>query len=225
MLTLSVGGTETGTGGEEAPLLLRDELPLLGRHNVMNALAASLTARLAGAEPDGIRDGLRSFRPLPHRLEPILERGGVLWVNDSKATNVAAALSAIRSLERTVVLLLGGKDKGEDFRPLARALPGKARAAVLYGASSSRLARELSGELAGTPGAPVVLQVEGGLGEAVALAGSIAEAGDAVLLSPACSSFDEFTGYEARGARFTEAAKALGAAANRGSVPDGGGRT
>src|SRR5690606_34019384 len=102
----------------ETPLLPAAELGILGRHNVRNALAASLTARLAGAEPEGIRLGLRSFRSLPHRLEPVGEHEGVLWVNDSKATNVAAARSALESLDRPLVVLLGGKDKGEDFRPL-----------------------------------------------------------------------------------------------------------
>jgi UDP-N-acetylmuramoylalanine--D-glutamate ligase len=213
VLTLSLGSGGRAIGGEEAPLVPRDELPLLGRHNVMNALAASLAARLAGAEPDGIRRGLRTFRPLPHRLEPVVDRGGILWVNDSKATNVAASLSAIRSMERRLVLLLGGKDKGEDFRPLGRALPGKARTVVLYGAASARLGRELA-EVLGVKasGAPVLVQVGGGLSEAVAFAGSVAEPGDAVLLAPACSSFDEFEGYEARGRRFTELARAAASA-------------
>ncbi|MEX1257036.1 MAG: UDP-N-acetylmuramoyl-L-alanine--D-glutamate ligase [Gemmatimonadota bacterium] len=215
VLTLAVGGSRGEEGGDEAPLLPRGELQLLGRHNVMNALAASLAARLAGADPEGIRKGLRSFRPLPHRLEPVLDGGGVLWVNDSKATNVAASLSAIRSMERPLVLLLGGKDKGEDFRPLGRALSGKSRAVVMYGAAAARLGRELAEalgekEASSSRKAPVLLHVAGGLEEAVALAGSVTEAGDAVLLAPACSSFDEFEGYEARGRRFAELASLLG---------------
>jgi UDP-N-acetylmuramoylalanine--D-glutamate ligase len=136
-------------------------------------------------------------------------------VNDSKATNVAASLSAIRSMERPLVLLLGGKDKGEDFRPLGRALSGMSRAVVLYGAAAARLGKELAEalgekEASSSGNAPVLLHVAGGLEEAVALAGSVAEAGDAVLLAPACSSFDEFDGYEARGRRFSELASLLG---------------
>lgn len=211
VLTLSLGSTGGGAPGVEERLIPRSEFSLLGRHNVLNALAAALAARLAGAEPEGIRAGLRTFRSLPHRLEPVANRGGVLWVNDSKATNVAAAVGALASLECPVVLLLGGKDKGEDFRPLAGAMRGRVRAAILYGAASERLRGELlegldSAEVAVSAGGPSLHQVEGGLDAAAALAGSLAKPGDAVLLAPACSSFDEFENYEARGRRFSELA-------------------
>jgi len=190
------------------------ELPLIGRHNVMNALAASLAARLAGAAPEGIRAGLRSFRPLPHRLEPVGEWRGVTWVNDSKATNVAAAAGALRSLDPPVVLLLGGSDKGEEFGPLAEAMRGKVRCVILFGASADRIERELRatwGE-AVAPGRegiakgrlPELTRVDGGLAGAVKAARSLARIGDIALLSPACASFDEFTGYAERGSRFRE---------------------
>jgi len=208
-------------GAEEA-LIPREELPLLGRHNVMNALAASLTARLAGAGVDGIREGLRSFRALPHRLQKVGNRGGIVWVNDSKATNVAATESALRSLDGTIVLLLGGKDKGEDFRPLGRALHGTVRAAVLYGEAAARLESEVGeglregarGDLSDAPAGleppsvapPTLVRVHGGFTAAVAAAEELARPGDLLLLSPACSSFDEFDGYESRGQRFTELA-------------------
>jgi UDP-N-acetylmuramoylalanine--D-glutamate ligase len=199
----------------EEALIPRSELRLLGDHNVMNALAASLTARLAGARVDGIREGLRSFRPLTHRLEPVVERDGVLWVNDSKATNVTAAAQAIESVGRPVVVLLGGKDKGEDFRPLADALWGRARAAVVYGAAGDRLHRELSEALAALPPdgpAPLLIQVDEGFEAAVSAARSIARAGDAVLLAPACSSYDQFRSYEERGLSFSELAHTGGQA-------------
>jgi UDP-N-acetylmuramoylalanine--D-glutamate ligase len=202
---------EEGEGGEEA-LIPRDELPLLGRHNVMNALAASLSARLAGAELEGIRKGLRTFRALPHRLQKVGDRGGVLWVNDSKATNVAATESALRSLNGPIVLLLGGKDKGEEFTPLGRSLPGKVRSAVLYGAAAGRLEAEVQAGLrnalsTGTGSeAPTLRRVDGGFDAAVAAAEEMAHPGDLLLLSPACSSFDEFDGYESRGRRFAELA-------------------
>ncbi len=180
--------------GEETLLPVSD-LPLLGRHNQLDALAAALTARMAGAGAVGIADGLRTARPLPHRLEPVAEAHGVLWVNDSKATNVAATRSALESLSRPVVLLLGGKDKGEDFRTLRSALAGRVRAVVAFGAAGERIARELEGA------APLSLET-GPFAEVVAAAADRAVEGDIVLLSPACSSFDMFQNYEERGRRF-----------------------
>ena len=209
VLTLRVGEERSPAAPEEA-VVARDELQLLGRHNVMNALAAVLAARLAGAAIAGLRRGLASFAPLPHRLEPVAERRGVLWVNDSKATNVSATLSALASFERPVILILGGKDKGEDPLPLAPALRAAAvRAVALYGETAERWARELSGALAGGAGCgderTPVTAVEG-FDAAVAVASRQALPGDAVLLSPACPSFDLFGSYEERGARFTELA-------------------
>ncbi|MFQ5537090.1 MAG: UDP-N-acetylmuramoyl-L-alanine--D-glutamate ligase [Gemmatimonadota bacterium] len=178
----------------EVPLIPVEAFPLLGRHNVMNALAASLTASVAGAPAEALRNGLRRAAPLPHRLEPVAERDGVLWVNDSKATNVAAACSAVRSMSRPVVLLLGGQDKGEDFSPLLEAMEG-VRAVVVYGAAAGRIAAALE------HAAPVT-RVEGGLEAVVAEAARMARPGDVVLLAPACSSFDMFRNYEERGRTF-----------------------
>lgn len=184
------------TEGQADALIPTEELPLLGRHNLGNALAAAITARLAGANAEGLRSGLRTARPLPHRLEPVADRDGVLWVNDSKATNVAATRSALESLDRPVVLLVGGKDKGEDF---SRLVPDGAgvRAVIAYGAAGSRLVSELSGSDL----------VAGGLESAVRRAAAIAQPGDVVLLSPACSSFDMFENYEERGRLFTALAR------------------
>ncbi|HSH74778.1 MAG TPA: UDP-N-acetylmuramoyl-L-alanine--D-glutamate ligase, partial [Longimicrobiales bacterium] len=186
--------------GASEPLVPVDDLPLLGRHNVANALAAALTARLAGGEPEGIAAGLRSARPLPHRMEPVGERGGALWVNDSKATNVAATRSALASLDRPVVILLGGKDKGEDFGSLAAALRGRVRHALAYGAAGPRIEKELRGVV------PIEL-METDFEAVVERAAKLARPGDLVLLSPACSSFDMFDSYEHRGRRFAELAQ------------------
>jgi UDP-N-acetylmuramoylalanine--D-glutamate ligase len=180
--------------GRVDPLGDARRLPLMGRHNALNALAASVAARLAGAEPEDLRRGLGSFRPLPHRLTPVAEAGGVLWVNDSKATNVAAARSSVASMDRPLVVLLGGKDKGEDF---AAALPKSGppvRAVVAYGAAGPRIARALEDRVDVLPA--------DGLSQAVARAREVAVPGDAVLLAPACSSFDEFNDYEERGRVF-----------------------
>jgi UDP-N-acetylmuramoylalanine--D-glutamate ligase len=187
-------------GGEDV-LAETGAFPLLGRHNHLNALAAALTARLAGASLDGIVRGLGTARPLPHRLEPVVEGRGILWVNDSKATNVAATRSALESLSRPVVLLLGGKDKGEDFRPLRACLSG-VRAAVVYGAAGRRIAAELEG-------AADLTLLAADFRTVVRAAQERAREGDILLLSPACSSFDMFESYEDRGRQFAALAGEL----------------
>jgi UDP-N-acetylmuramoylalanine--D-glutamate ligase len=207
-------------------LVGRSELRLIGRHNVDNALAAALVARLAGAEPDRIADGLRSARPLPHRLEPILDRGGILWVNDSKATNVAATRSALASLDRPVVILLGGKDKGEPFGPLADALADRARAVIAYGAVGPRILSELRGELRSElrdrgdgelrRELPTVELMGSDFESVMRRAAALAVPGDIVLLSPACSSYDMFENYEHRGRRFGELAVQVAAQSEEG---------
>ena len=195
MLTLSVGGVEE-------PLLSRQRLPLMGGHNVANALAAALVARLAGVTPPDLARGLATARALPHRMEPVAERAGVTWVNDSKATNVAATVSALTSLDRPVVVLLGGKDKGEDVSALGPALRDYARAAVCYGAAGPRIADSIEpGVEAGRVYRAVTFV------EAVHRGAELARPGDLLLLSPACSSFDEFENYEARGRRFAALAR------------------
>ena len=185
--------------GEEEALLPASELPLLGHHNRLNALAAALTARLAGANAPGLTRGLGSARPLPHRMEPVAQAHGVLWVNDSKATNVAAARSALESLSRPVILLLGGKDKGEDFGGLRSAMDN-VRTLVVFGAAGSRIAEALEG-------AAPMTRVDGSLRDVVKAAARAAREGDVVLLSPACSSFDMFDNYEDRGRQFAALAR------------------
>ncbi len=187
--------------GEIEPILPISDFPLIGRHNVDNALAAAIVSRLAGAAAGGVTAGLGSARALPHRLEPVRDESGVLWLNDSKATNVAATRSALSSLARPVVLLVGGKDKGEPFAALAAAVEGRARVVLAYGAAGQRAADELRNAVG--PGTTVEF-VGGGLDAVVTRASEVARAGDVVLLSPACSSFDMYESYEHRGWHFVE---------------------
>ena len=187
-------------GGVEEPLLQHRELSTMGRHNTANALAASLAARVAGAPAASIARGLREFRPLPHRLEPVGNAGGLRWVNDSKATNVAATVGALGSLEGPLVLLLGGRDKGEVLDLLRQALHPGVRAAVLFGEARGRFASKLEGSV------PLRV-VDGSFEDAVAAARQLTEKGDILLLSPACSSFDMFENYVARGNRFSALAR------------------
>ena len=189
------------------------DLALPGRHNLANALAALLAAIASGAAdaylaPGAAASALRSFPPLPHRLEPVGTVRGVRWVNDSKATNIAASASALRSLDDRVVLLLGGTDKGEDFRGLMPALRSRIRAVVAYGAAGERAAREITGA---TGGAFPVQWVDGPFEEVVAAGQKLARRGDALLLAPACSSFDMFDNYQQRGDTFRALARASGA--------------
>jgi UDP-N-acetylmuramoylalanine--D-glutamate ligase len=183
------------------PLLRRSDLKLLGDHNVANALAAALAAPPDLCDRDRIAEALKGFRPLHHRLEPVRELDGVLWVNDSKATTVSAAKSAVQSVGRPVVLLLGGRDKGGDFRELAPALAG-ARGVIAYGEAGPRVASELDEDVA-------VVKMGSDFGQVLAKARALARPGDAVLLSPACSSFDMFSNAEQRGDMFTAWVEAL----------------
>ena len=184
-----------------APLLPRKDLPLLGQHNVGNALAASLAVMAADRSLQtqksrkGIAAALRTFRSLPHRLELVGEFGGVQWINDSKATNVSSTAVAIDGMERPTVLLLGGRHKGEAYTPLAEAVRRKVKRVIAYGEAAPIIATDLR---------PVVDVVRLGsdFEEVMRAARAAAQAGEAVLLSPACSSYDMFSNYEERGERF-----------------------
>ena len=185
----------------DEPLLRRNEFPLLGDHNVGNALAAALA--VATADPahtsinarKRIAHGLRSMSPLAHRLETVAEENGVLWVNDSKATNVAAARVGIAAMTRPTILLLGGRHAGEPYTDLADPIRKRCKAVLAYGESAELIQRDL--------GAVTPLQrINGRFPEVVARARELAVPGDCVLLSPACKSFDMFTDYEDRGRTF-----------------------
>jgi UDP-N-acetylmuramoylalanine--D-glutamate ligase len=182
-------------------LLARTELGLLGDHNVANALAAALAVRQAGVTPAVIAAGLRSFRPLPHRLEPVRDVGGVHWINDSKATNIASTVVAVEAMDRPFVLLLGGRHKGEPYTRLAPLLKDRCRLVIAYGEAGELIARDLGGKVPlerGTTFEDVVLRAR-----------RAAQPGDSVLLSPACSSYDMFKNYEERGATFRKLVEAM----------------
>jgi UDP-N-acetylmuramoylalanine--D-glutamate ligase len=184
-----------------APLLPRAELPLLGDHNVANSLAAALVAVQVGTNIEQIANGLRSFRAIRHRVEPIREVDGVLWINDSKSTNITSTEVAVAALDRPFVLLLGGRHKGEPYTRLAELLKERCRAVVAYGEAGPRIVQDLGSRLTVVPA--------GSFDEALATARQLARPGDAVLLSPACSSYDMFRNYEERGDRFRAAVEAL----------------
>jgi UDP-N-acetylmuramoylalanine--D-glutamate ligase len=185
-------------GGE--PLLRAEQLGLLGAHNVENAMAAAAAALSMGLHRDAVREGLRSFAGVPHRLEPVAERGGVRFVNDSKATNVASAAVGLRAFAGGVHAILGGSEKGEPFAPLAAPIRERCVACYLTGASAGRLAAELAPLLE----AGIALHRCRDLEDAVRRAAAAARRGEVVLLSPACASFDAFESFEARGERFRE---------------------
>jgi len=189
------------------PLMPRSELPLLGDHNVANALAAALAVMLADREhrtPHAlarIRDGIRGFHALEHRIETVVERDGVLWINDSKSTNVTSTLVAIRRMTRPTVLLLGGKHKGEPYTALAPELRRMGRAVIAYGEAAPLIEADLKDVVPLT-------RLGSSFDDVVATARHLAQPGDAVLLSPACSSYDMFDNYEHRGAVFKQLATA-----------------
>ena len=185
----------------DAVLMPRADLPLLGDHNVANALAASLVAVRAGCALDRIAAGLRSFRAIPHRVEPVREVNGVLWINDSKSTNITSTEVAVAALDRTFVLLLGGRHKGEPYTRLASRLRDRCRAVVAYGEAGPLIMNDLGSSLTVVPARTFT--------DVLATARELARPGDAVLLSPACSSYDMFRNYEERGERFRAAVEAL----------------
>jgi UDP-N-acetylmuramoylalanine--D-glutamate ligase len=170
--------------------------PLIpGRHNRENAAAATAAARAAGVSDDSIAEALRTFPGVPHRLELVRELHGVSWVNDSKATNTAAARRGVTAYDAPLRLILGGSLKGEDFGPFARDLPANVSSVYLVGAASEELADALD-----AAGRHYVRA--GDLATAVSLAAADAEPGDVVLLSPAAASFDQFADFEERGDTF-----------------------
>jgi UDP-N-acetylmuramoylalanine--D-glutamate ligase len=184
--------------GDET-LVAVSELRIVGRHNQANALAAALAALAAGADSPAVREGLRSFGGLEHRLESVVETNGVQWINDSKATNIGSTRVALRSMSRPTILLLGGKHKGEPYTALLPDLAARVRRVVAYGEAMDLIVADLS------PHLPVD-RVPGSFEDVIAHAAALAGRGDAVLLSPACSSFDMFRNYEERGRRFKELA-------------------
>jgi UDP-N-acetylmuramoylalanine--D-glutamate ligase len=182
--------------GVESVLLERKDIGLRGNHNIENALAAATAAKLAGVEPGAIAEGVRTFAGVEHRIEYVATISGVDYYNDSKATNVDATLKALDAFPGNVLVILGGKDKGSDYRILRKALRGHARMALLIGSAADKIEADLAG----------VIPVERAetLPRAVDIASQRAQAGDTVLLAPACASFDQFENYEQRGRVFKQ---------------------
>jgi UDP-N-acetylmuramoylalanine--D-glutamate ligase len=189
----------------DGPLIRTDELQLLGSHNIENAMAAAAAALASGLPREAVAEGLRSFPGVSHRLERVRVRGGVLWVNDSKATNVASAIAGMRAFEGGVRLIAGGRPKQESFEPLGPVVAERCIACYLIGEAAERMARELA------PAAESGVEISnlGTLERAVETAAAESEPGDVVLLSPACASFDAFKDFEQRGDRFRELVEAL----------------
>jgi len=188
------------------PILEVGALEVHGRHNLANALAAAALAHALGADHAAIAAGLRTFHGLPHRLQRVALRRGVAWFDDSKGTNVGATIAALRGLEvdGRVLLIAGGDGKGQDFSPLAAPVAEHAGCVLLIGRDAPRIEAALA-----TSGVPLLRCAT--LEDAVAQAAMQARPGDAVLLSPACASFDMFRDYRARGDAFARAVVALGA--------------
>jgi UDP-N-acetylmuramoylalanine--D-glutamate ligase len=183
------------------PLIERNQLALVGDHNVANALAAALAVMVADRAHCSdravaqIAGALRDFRALEHRIETVADRHGVTWINDSKSTNVASTLVALRGMTRPTVLLLGGRHKGEPYTDLAPELTRTGRAVVAYGEAAPIVERDLRGVVPLT-------RLDSSFDDVMAAARQLARPGDVVLLSPACSSYDMFDNYEQRGAEF-----------------------
>lgn len=185
-------------------LLPERELKIKGSHNTANALAALALGQAVGLSQSAMVQVLQRFSGLPHRCQRIRERRGVIWYNDSKATNVGAALAAIEGIPaEKIVLIAGGQGKGQDFTPLREAVSGHCRAVVLLGEDAPFLQQALVDTVRLVP----VMT----LAEAVTEAAELAQPGDAVLLSPACASFDMFKSYVDRGEQFVSAVEALAA--------------
>ena len=207
---LRVGGqarvVDLGTMGAGGLAEFLADTALAGPHNLANARAAEAAALAMGIDRETIRAALASFPGVPHRLERVAERDGVLYVNDSKATNVAAATAALRSFDRPVRVILGGSLKGEAFAGLAEPVAERCASAYLIGPAAEPIERAL----APAAGRGVAVRRCADLADAVRAAAGDAQPGDVVLLSPACASFDAFRNYEERGERFRELVAALG---------------
>ena len=181
--------------GRRALSFKADDMKIKGLHNAYNAMAAALATLAAGVDADVIRRSICSFDPVEHRLEPAGEHGGVLYINDSKATNVDSVWYALESMTRPVVWIAGGTDKGNDYEPLKKFAAEKVKTLVCMGTDNAKLVREFTGVV------PQVISASS-LDEAMRAASAAAVGGDAVLLSPACASFDLFKNYEDRGRQF-----------------------
>lgn len=199
-------GLREEEGGEflargEQLLLATSELALVGRHNQLNALAALAAGELMGLELPAMLQVLAEFPGLPHRMQLVARKQGVDFINDSKATNVGAAVAAVESIDGIIVLIAGGESKGGDFDDLSNAVSDRLRAAVLIGSDAERIADALADK--------ALVVIANDIDDAVVQAAGYAESGDTVLLAPACASSDQFPNYMARGDAFAAAVQGL----------------
>jgi UDP-N-acetylmuramoylalanine--D-glutamate ligase len=183
-------------------LIATNEIPLRGRHNIENVMAASLAARHTGASLEAIAAGIRTFKAVEHRIEFVRNLNGVDYYNDSKATSVDAALKAIDAFDGGLWIILGGLDKNSDYTVMREPLRSKARGGLLIGSAADKIGGQLDGA--------VPLTQAGNMENAVSIAHREAKPGDTVLLAPACASYDQFPNYEYRGRAFKNLVNALG---------------
>ena len=188
-------GVFTASVGDASVEIDTAKMRIGGLHNAYNAMAAALATLAAGVDPERIRQSICDFAPVEHRLEPAGEKEGVLWINDSKATNVDSVWYALESMKRPVVWIAGGTDKGNDYGPLKEFARRKVHTLVCMGLDNAKLVREFTGVV------PEVISADS-LDSAMRAARAAARPGDAVLLSPACASFYLFANYENRGELF-----------------------
>jgi UDP-N-acetylmuramoylalanine--D-glutamate ligase len=189
--------------GKQVVICATEEIAIKGKHNLENAMGAILLAYLSGVAPEAIRDVLMSFPGVEHRLEPVRTLHEVLYINDSKGTNPDSTIKALEAYARPIVVILGGKNKGSDFTQLAQLVKQRVKKAVVLGQAKSVIVEALE-----RAGFHDYIETET-FAEAVAAAADLAEAGDIVLLSPACASWDMFSSYEERGNLFKELVMAL----------------
>jgi UDP-N-acetylmuramoylalanine--D-glutamate ligase len=196
------GVTYAPISGDPRPFAVvdRSEIPLAGEHNVQNVMAALLAALAIGCDPVALREGVKTFRAMPHRLESLGEVNGVLYVDDSKSTNPGSVIAALHAYDRPVILIAGGRSKGTDFVEMGVAVRQRAKALVVIGEAADEIASHATG---------VATVRATSMDDAVQRAREIAAAGDVVLLSPGCASFDMFRSAEDRGERFVQAVTAL----------------
>ncbi len=188
---------------EECDIYLK-ELALGGKHNIYNSMAAALAAKASGIDNQVIRESLATFQPIEHRLEPVLSIKDVLYINDSKATNIDSAWYALECQTKPVVWIVGGKDKGNDYDVLKPLVKEKVKAIVCLGVDNSKIREAFEGIV----GSDRIVETRSAE-DAVKESSKLASPGDVVLLSPCCASFDLFTSYEDRGRKFKEAVRML----------------
>jgi UDP-N-acetylmuramoylalanine--D-glutamate ligase len=192
-------------GSGQREIMQVSEIPLKGAHNLENVLAAACAGKLMGCAPEKIREAVRDFKAVEHRLEFVATIGGVDYYNDSKATNVDATIKALESFPANIHLILGGKDKGSDYTVLNDLLRQRVKRVYTIGAAATKIESQI---VSSKNGGPEVVHAET-LENAVRKGNALAEPGDVVLLAPACASFDQFKSYEHRGKVFKEIVRAL----------------